>query len=145
MVRAIGADHVIDYTVEDVTSRPERYDLILQIAGTATPSALRRLLTPRGRLVLSSGDAAGRVVGPMGRMLRGLLLSPLVRQSIRVLTTKPKPADLDHLGELVSQGYLAPVVDSTYALSAVAEAIGHQEAGHPRGKVLITVTGHDGH
>ena len=69
LVRSLGADHVIDYTRNDVTGMGRTYDLIFQLAGTTSPGALRRILTPSGRLVLSSGDSPGRLIGPMNRML----------------------------------------------------------------------------
>ena len=64
MVRSIGADQVIDYTRDDFTRTGQRYDLIFQLAGTASPSACRRVLTPKGRLVLSSGDSPVASSGP---------------------------------------------------------------------------------
>ena len=78
MVHSIGANHVIDYTREDFTRSSQRYDLILQLAGTTSPSACRRALTARGRLVLSSGDSPGRIIGPVGRIIKALLLSPFI-------------------------------------------------------------------
>src|SRR5207245_8194180 len=78
MVRSIGADRVIDYTREDFTRTGQQYDLIFQLAGTASPSACRRALTAAGTLVLSSGDSPGRIIGPVGRIIKALLLSPFI-------------------------------------------------------------------
>src|SRR5438128_5703079 len=89
MVRSIGADRVIDYTREDFTRSGQRYDLIFQLAGTASPSACRRALSPKGRLVLSSGDSPGRIIGPVGRIFKALLLSPFVSQTLRPFIAKP--------------------------------------------------------
>src|SRR5919107_2918404 len=80
LVRPLGADHVIDYTRQDVTRLGVNYDLILQLAGTTSPVALRRILTPSGRLVLSSGDSAGRLLGPMKRIVGAVILSAFASQ-----------------------------------------------------------------
>jgi NADPH:quinone reductase-like Zn-dependent oxidoreductase len=136
LVRSIGADHVIDYTLEDFTRSGHRYDLIFQLAGTASPSDCRRALTPNGTLVLSSGE--GRFAG-IDRIVRALASSPFVRQRLRVLATKETNEDLVALGALVEAGKLTPVIDRTYGLSQVPEAIRYLEEGHARGKVVITV------
>jgi NADPH:quinone reductase-like Zn-dependent oxidoreductase len=136
LVRSLGTDHVIDYTQEDFTRGEQRYDLILQLAGTASPSACRRALTPTGTLALSSGE--GRFAG-IDRVLRALVSSPLVRQRLRPFLTKETTEDLVALAELVEAGKVTPVIDRTYPLSGVPEAIAYLEEGHARGKVVITV------
>jgi NADPH:quinone reductase-like Zn-dependent oxidoreductase len=141
MVRSIGANHVIDYTREDFTRSGQRYDLILQLAGTASPSACRRALTARGRLVLSSGDSPGRVIGPIGRIIKAVLLSPFVGQTLRPLVAKPSSDDLQFLRELIEAGRVTPVIDRTYPLSESADAIRYLETGRARGKVVISVWG----
>ena len=140
LVRSIGADTVIDYTREDFTRGDQKYDLIFQLAGTASPSDLRRALTPQGTLVLSSGDSPGRVIGPIGRILKAVLLSPLVSQTMRPLDTKSSSEDLEFLRELIEAGKLAPVIDRTYPLSEAADAIRYLETGRARGKVVISVS-----
>src|SRR5229473_2809227 len=140
MVRSIGADRVIDYTREDFTRTGQRYDLIFQLAGTATPSTCRRALTAAGRLVLSSGDSPGRIIGPVGRIIKALLLSPFIGgQTMRPLIAKPSSADLQFLRELIEAGRITPVIDRTYALSEAPDAIRYLETGHARGKVVISV------
>ena len=139
LVRSLGADHVIDYTRNDVTRMGSTYDLIFQLAGTASPGALRRVLTPSGRLVLSSGDSPGRLIGPMNRMLGAVILSAFARQTLRPLTTKRSRHDLEHLKGLIEGGHITPVVERTYPLSASAEAVRHLETGHVRGKLTISV------
>jgi NADPH:quinone reductase-like Zn-dependent oxidoreductase len=136
LVRSIGADHVIDYTREDFTRGKERYDVIFQLAGTASPSACRRALTPNGTLVLSSGE--GRFAG-IDRLARALVSSPFVRQRLRGFLTKQTNEDLVTLAALVEAGEVTPIIDGTYALSEVPEAISYLEQGHARGKVVITV------
>ena len=139
MVCSIGADHVIDYTREDFTRSGQRYDLIFQLAGTAPPSSFRRILTSKGRLVLSSGDSPGRIIGPVGRLIKAALLSPFIGgQRMVPLMAKPSSNDLQFLRELIEAGRVRPVIDRTYPLSQAPEAIRYLEAGHARGKVVIS-------
>lgn len=135
LVRSLGADHVIDYTREDFTRDESRYDVIFQLAGTASPSDCRRALTPNGTLVLSSGE--GRFAG-IDRILRAMMSAPFVRQRLRLLRTKETNEDLVALAELVEAGKLTPVIEKTYPLSEVPDAIRYVESGHARGKIVIT-------
>ena len=139
LVRSIGADRVIDYTREDVTAGTDRYDLVLQLAGTASASELRGLLAQGGRLVMSSGDSPNQLVGPMARAIGGVLLGKVKGQSIALLTAKWNAADLANLAGLLEAGDLMPVIDRTYALADVADAIRYVESGRARGKVVVTV------
>jgi len=136
LVRSIGADNIIDYTRDDFTRSEQRYDLIFQLAGTASPSDCRRALTPNGTLVLSSGE--GRFAG-IDRIVRALASSPFVRQRLRSLATKETNEDLVALAALIGAGKLTPVIDRTFGLSEVPEAIRYVEEGHAQGKVVITV------
>ncbi len=136
LVRSIGADDVVDYTGEDFTRAGKRYDLILQLAGTASPAACRRALAEKGTLVLSSGE--GRFAG-IDRIFRGLAASPFVGQRVSVLVTKETNEDLVTLAGFVESGQLTPVIGKTYALGEVPEAIAHVEAGHAEGKIVITL------
>ena len=136
LVRSLGADQAVDYTREDFTRGHRRYDVIFQLAGTASPSACRRALTPNGTLVLSSGE--GRFSG-IDRLLRALVSSPFVGQQLRALITKETNEDLVTLAGLVEAGKVTPVMDRTYPLSDVPAAISHVEEGHARGKVVITL------
>jgi NADPH:quinone reductase-like Zn-dependent oxidoreductase len=139
MVRSLGADHVIDYTKEDFIQGGRTFDLIFQLAGTRSPSECRRALAPKGTLVLSSGESDGRWIGPVGRIIKALVLSPFVSQKMVSFTVKPKKADLDFLKQLIEAGKLTPVIDTTYPLAEVPEAIRYLEEGHARGKVVISV------
>jgi NADPH:quinone reductase-like Zn-dependent oxidoreductase len=136
LVRSIGADHVIDYTREDFT---ERYDLILDIAGNRSLAHLRRALAPRGTLVLVGGEEGGRWFGGMDRPLRALMLSPFVGQNLRPLLSRERASDLEVLSELIEAGKVTPVIDRTYPLGEVADALRHLDSGRVRGKVVITV------
>jgi len=141
MVRSIGADQVIDYTREDFTRSGQQYDLIFQLAGITSPSAFRRVLTPKGRLVLSSGDSPGRVIGPISRIIKAVLLSPFIGQTMGPLVAKPSSDDLQFLRELIEAGSVTPVIDRTYPLTEAPDAIRYLETGRARGKVVIAVSG----
>jgi NADPH:quinone reductase-like Zn-dependent oxidoreductase len=139
MVRSLGADHVVDYTREDFTKGGQRYDVIFQLAGTRSPSECRRALTPKGTLLLSSGESGGRWIGPVSRIAKALVLSPFVGQRLVPFLAKRSGEDLELVRELVETGRVSPVLDRTYSLSEVPEAIRYLEDGHARGKVAITV------
>ncbi|MEV4184331.1 zinc-binding dehydrogenase [Streptosporangium canum] len=135
----MGADDVIDYTREDFADGARRYDLILDTAGRRPLSRLRRALTPRGTLVIVGGEGGGRWLQGTDRQLRALLLAPFVRQRLRVLMSAEREEDLRYCGELIEAGEVTPIVDRTYPLSEVPEAIRYLRGGHARGKVVITV------
>jgi NADPH:quinone reductase-like Zn-dependent oxidoreductase len=139
MVRSIGVDHVIDYTQEDFTQSGKKYDLIFQLAGTSSASDLRRALTPRGTLVLSSGELSGRWLGPVARIIKAVVLSPFVSQRLGAFEAKRSKEDLQVLKELIEAGKVTPVIDRTYSLGDVPEAMRYLEEGHARGKVVINV------
>jgi NADPH:quinone reductase-like Zn-dependent oxidoreductase len=140
LVRSLGADGVIDYTKSELTQDGRQYDLILVMGGNRSLSELRRALTPKGTLVLVGGEGGGRLIGgAMGRSLRALALSPFVSHSLRMIVAAAKSADLQVLTELIEADKVAPVIDRTYPLSKVPDAIGYLHAGHARGKVVITV------
>jgi len=139
LVRSIGADHVIDYTREDFADGRNRYDVIRDIAGNRSLSHLRRALAPEGTLVIVGGEGGGRWLGGIDRQLRAQLLSPFVRQKLGTwIATQPKE-DLEALRELLEAGKVTPVVDRTFPLTEVPEAIRYLREGRARGKVVITV------
>ena len=139
MVRSIGADHVIDYTQEDFAEGDQRYDLILDIGGNSSLSRLRRALTPQGTLVITGGEGGGRWLGGTDRQIRAIVLSRFVGQKLGTLISTQNHEDLIVLKELIEAGKVTPVIDRTYPLSEVPEAIRYLEEGHARGKVVITV------
>jgi NADPH:quinone reductase-like Zn-dependent oxidoreductase len=139
LVRSIGADEVIDYTHNDFAETGQRYDLILDTAGNRSVSHLRRALAPNGTLVLGGGERGGRWFGGVDRTLRALMLSPFVSQKLGTFIGKPNGEDLMVLKELIEAGKVTPVIDRTYPLSDVPQAIRHVEGGHGQGKVVITV------
>jgi len=139
MVRSLGADFVIDYTREDFAAGPKRYDIIFQVAGTRTPSECRRALTPKGTLILCSGDSKGQWIGPLGRVIKASVLSLFVSQKLGGPITKASKEDLMYVRELIEAGRVMPVIDRTYPLGEVPQAMRYLEEGHTRGKIIITV------
>ena len=139
LVGSLGADHVIDYTEGDFIRDGQRYDLVFQVAGARSPSDLRRALTSNGTLVAISGDSKGRWIGPIGRAARAFALYRFVSQRLAIFTVKPNTDDLRTLKEMIEVGEVKPVIDRTYSLQEVPEAIGYLEQGRARGKVVVTV------
>jgi NADPH:quinone reductase-like Zn-dependent oxidoreductase len=142
LVRAIGADHVIDYTRAGIADGPERYDLILDIGGNTPLSRLRRALTPRGTLVIAGGEGAqgGRAQWTgIGRQLRALALSPLIRQRLTTFISTHRRHDLETLRQLTESGQVTPVVEQTCPLTEVPQAVRRLQAGQVRGKLVITI------
>lgn len=139
LVRSLGAAHVVDHRSEDVLRRPDRYDAILDNVGNRPARHLRRLLAPGGILLLNGGGAPGRVFGAVGRFAAGTALGLAVRQRIRPLVAKPGGADLRTLAGLLEAGRLTPVLDRGYPLPETADALREVEAGHVRGKIVITI------
>jgi NADPH:quinone reductase-like Zn-dependent oxidoreductase len=138
-VRSLGADAVVDYTREDVTAQPERYDLVVQLAGMAPLKALRGLLAPGGTIVLA-GSGTGReggsgALGPLTRMAR----AKVTRERVRTFIAKVRSDDLATLASLVESGALTPPVTRTFPLAEAAAALTQIESGHVRGKLVITV------
>jgi NADPH:quinone reductase-like Zn-dependent oxidoreductase len=143
MVRALGADHVVDYKTTDYTQSAERYDLIVDNVGNRGLLENRRVLQPNGRYVLIGGGGPdeGRWIGPMAKPVKALLLSPFVSQQFGMMLASVNRADLDFMRQLIEQGKVTPVIDRAYSLAEVPEAIRYLETGRARGKVVIRVAG----
>jgi NADPH:quinone reductase-like Zn-dependent oxidoreductase len=141
LVRALGADHVIDYSGEDFADGQHRYDVILDTGGNRRLSDLRRALTPRGRLVIVGGETEGRWLGGTDRQLRARLLSLFVGQKLGSFVSSENAADLNALRDLIEAGKIKPAVDRTYPLSDAATAIQDLIDGHAGGKIVITIGG----
>jgi NADPH:quinone reductase-like Zn-dependent oxidoreductase len=140
LVRALGADHVIDYSSEDFADGGPRFDVILDIGGNAGLSHLRRALTPRGRLVITGGETDGRLLGGSDRQIRATMLSLFVRQHLSTFVASEKAADLLTLRDLIEAGELTPTIDRSYPLGEVAAAIRHLLDGKARGKLAVSVS-----
>lgn len=139
LVRSLGADEVIDYTRSDFAADGPRYDLILDIAGNRPLSHLRRALSPQGILVIVGGEDGGRWFGGLGRQLGALLLSPFLKQKLRMMIVIPRRADLKDLSTFLESGQVTPVIDRTYPLPEAPAALRRLAEGKTRGKVVVTV------
>jgi NADPH:quinone reductase-like Zn-dependent oxidoreductase len=139
LVRSLGAAHVIDYTAEDFTDGPTRYDVILDNVSSLPLNGLRRVLTPKGTLVVNGGGSPGHVFGPIAVLLKAIVVNMFVSQRLRPLPSKENRQELLDVTALIEDGKLTPVVDRTYPLAEVAEGMRHVEQGHARGKSVVTV------
>jgi NADPH:quinone reductase-like Zn-dependent oxidoreductase len=140
LVRRIGADHVVDYTREDVTRGNERFDLVLDMVGSYPLLAYRRLLTPHGTMVVVGAPSTDRWIGAMSGWIKVTFIRPFVGQDYGMLMADVnRTQDLDTLAELMKSGQVTPVVDRTYALADTAEAMRYLEQGHARGKIIIRI------
>jgi NADPH:quinone reductase-like Zn-dependent oxidoreductase len=138
LVRSIGADHVIDYTRDDFTRRPERYDLVLDNVGNHSMARTRSVLTPTGLLISNGGGHAG---GKLARTLRTSLVAMFVRGQARPSVKRQNHDDLVALRQLVEAGKVTPVIDGTYPLRDTAKAIARITTGRARGTIVISVVG----
>ena len=139
LVGSLGADQVVDYTRQDVTDGTRQWDLIIDTGGHRSLSRLRRALTPNGTLVIVGSERRGRWLGGFDRQLRALALSRVVGQRLRMLSSTPRQQDLQVLRELIEAGKLTPLIDRTFPLREVPQAIRYLIEGHPAGKIVITV------
>jgi len=143
VLRSIGADRVIDYTREDFTAIGESYDVVIDIVGTHPWSDCRRALTSEGTYVLIGHDQYGgaghRWFGSLGRFFKLLVISPFVRHLHPFRGAKDPGDRLAVLKELIDAGKLTPVIDRTFPLSGVPEAMRYLESGRATGKIVITV------
>ena len=138
LVRSIGADQVIDYTQQNLSEVPQQFDLILECVGNLPLPQVRRLLTPRGRCVMVGASPDVGLMTILGGMLRLLVSAPFMKQKILTFMAKRSQADLRILADLMQSGAVKPVIDRRYRLSESAEAMRYLEAGHARGKVIVT-------
>jgi NADPH:quinone reductase-like Zn-dependent oxidoreductase len=139
MVASLGADRVVDYTREDFTRTDRRYDLLLDVAGSRSWSACRRVLTPRAIHVLVGAPKGNRLLGPLGHILKVQLASLRASQKVRFFISKADHQDLAVLQELLEAGTVTPVVERSYPLRQTADALRYLGEGHARGKLVITL------
>jgi NADPH:quinone reductase-like Zn-dependent oxidoreductase len=141
LVRSLGADHVIDYTKEDFTKSDQPYDVILDNVANHSLSECRRVLTPNGIYVLIGGGGANEqgLLGGLAKALKAALLAKFVSQKMGMMMAEPSNKDLAILAEMMESGKLKPVIDRTYKLDQLPDAIRYVEQGHARGKVIVAV------
>ena len=138
MVRSLGADHVIDYKLEDYTQSGQHYDLIIDMVGNHSLLANRKVLNSNGILVMVGG-AKGNWIAPLKNPIKALMLSPFVDQELVLILARLRQDDLTIIGDLMQAGKVTPVIDRRYRLSEVPAAIRYSEEGHARGKIIIDV------
>ena len=138
LVRSVGADHVIDYTTDDPYTDERRYEQVIDLVGAVSLRRISRTLDRHGTGVIVGGPNPDSLTG-MRRFAAALVLSPLLRRRLRPLFSTPSQDDLETLRQLLDDGKVLPVIDATYDLAGAADALHYVEAGHSRGKVVITV------
>jgi len=139
VARLLGAEEVVDYTHEDVTRGDRRFELVIDIAGTRSFRELRRVLTPKATVVVVGGKRSNRLLGPIGHLAGSRLSSSFASQNASFFLAKLRKDDLTTLSELLESGALRSIVDSTYPLERLGEALEHMGTGHPQGKIVVTV------
>jgi NADPH:quinone reductase-like Zn-dependent oxidoreductase len=141
LVKSLGADHVIDYTKEDFTKSAERYDVMLDNVGNRSLSECRGVLTPNGKYVLIGGGGASDqgFLGGLSKALWATVFAKFVNQQMGMMMADANHNDLTVLADMMRSGKLKPVIDRTYKLDQVPDAIRYVEQGHARGKVVISV------
>lgn len=138
-VRSLGVDRVMDYTREDFAAEGARYDAILDIGGNSSLARLRQALKPRGTLIIVGGESGGAWFGGIDRQLRAMAMSRSKGQRMGAFIATESGDDLVALRDLVESGKVAPVIDRTFPLDGVPDAMRYLEAGKARGKVVIDV------
>ncbi len=139
LVRSLGADRVVDYTKEDFTKLGERHDLMVDIAGSRSFLACRRVLTPDATFILVGGRMTYRGLGPLPHIAGTILKSKGRSQRMKFFVAKINHDDLAFLAELLEAGDVKAVIDRRYELSRAPEALAYLGEGHARGKVVITL------
>jgi NADPH:quinone reductase-like Zn-dependent oxidoreductase len=139
MVRALGADHVVDYTKEDFTQGTQRYDLIFDTVGNHSMSDYRRVMNPKAVFVIVGAPSDDPWLAPLTTMLKAPMIELFVSQKFGMMMADLNQKDLTTITELMQAGKVTSVIDRRYPLTQVPEAIRYLEAGHARGKVVIDV------
>ncbi len=139
LVRTLGADHVIDYTATDYLDGGDMYDVIVDIGGLNSLRDLRRALAPTGTLVIVGGEGGNRITGGIGRQLRALLLSPFVKQRLRMFISAEHHSHIERLARFIESGAVTPAIGRRYGLDQVGVAIDDLHAGRASGKSVIVV------
>src|SRR5437762_1601744 len=139
MVRSLGADHVIDYTREDFTQGAQHYDLIVDNVGTHSLLSYKRVLNPNGIYVMISSTTPGNWFGWLATSLQAMVLSPFMSQKAGMMLADLSKEDLATLGAPMRSAKVTPVIGRRYKPSDAPEALRYLEAGHARGKVVLSV------
>jgi NADPH:quinone reductase-like Zn-dependent oxidoreductase len=139
MVRSLGADRVIDYTREDFVHSGRSYDVILDVAGNRSLRDRRRVLAPRGALVVVGGPKKNHWVGPAGAVLLATIAGYLGTRKMTGMMATNNKDDLEFMAHLMKTGKVTPVIERTYPLAQTAQAMRYLGEGHARGKLVLLV------
>src|SRR5256886_8378085 len=141
LVKSLGADRVVDYTKEDYAKSDQKYDVILDNVANHSLSENRKMLPPNGKYVMIGGGSANQQgwIGSLGKPLKALIMKPFVSQQMGMMMAEMNQSDLKYFADQMQNGKLKSVIDRTYKLSEIQQAIAYVEQGHARGKVIVTV------
>lgn len=138
LTRSLGADHVVDYTREDFTRSGQRYELLIDIAGSRSWSEYKRVLTPDAKFILIGSSKTNPIIGPLSHVLKIKLASLRATQKVNFFIAKLNKADLIFIQELIEAGKVTPVIERTYSLRNLPEAMRYLGTGHVQGKLIVT-------
>ena len=138
MVRALGADHVVDYTTDDFVGGEARFDVVMDNVGNRKPAEMISMMAPTGRYVIVSGPKVNRWLGPIPYVVRAALAFLRAEQSFHQFTASPNQDDLNYLGQLLASGELVPAIDRVVGLDGVIDGLAEIGTGHARAKIVVT-------
>jgi len=141
LVRSLGADHVIDYTQQDFTQGGTLYDVVMDNVANRGILEVRRALKPKGKLILIGGGGpdANPWYGALKAPIKALIISWFVDQDMSMFISHHSGEDLATIAGLMQEGKVMPVIDRTYPLAEIVEAVTYLETGRARGKVIVTI------
>src|SRR6201988_2873264 len=139
LIRSLGADHVIDYTKEDFTRNEEKYDLVLDIAGSRSWRDCKRVLKPNANFVIVGAPKGNRVIGPLAHIIALRLAALGASQKLIFFVAKFNCEDFMLLKEMFERGQIKTVVEKTYPLHKISEAMRYLGTGHAKGKIVVTM------
>lgn len=140
LIRSLGADHVIDYTRQDFTRGPDRYDLLLDVAGSRSWRDYKRVLKPQSHFVLVGGPKSNRWIGPLAHIIKIRLGALGASQKLVFFVAQFKPEDFLFLNELFERRQVKPVIDRVYPMHQICEAMRYLGEGHAKGKIIVTMS-----
>ena len=139
LVHSLGADHVLDYQTDFLAESQHRYDLIVDIGGRNSVSGLRHILSDQGTLVFVGGEGGNRITGGIGRQVWASLMSPFLKQNLKMFVSGENQSMISRLSEYIKSGAVIPIIGQRFTLDETPEAMRELEAGNARGKTLIVV------
>lgn len=139
LIRSLGADHVIDYTKEDFTRNGKEYDLLLDVAGSRRWREYKRVLKPNSTVVIVGGPKSNRIIGPLTHIIKMRVASWRASQKVIFFVANFNHNDLVALKDMMETGQVKPVVERTYPLEKICDAMRHLGTGHAKGKLVVTM------